>query len=224
MQLTASIGLVHVNSPEERRRRLAAARLYAISNDADPSRLLELVPALLRGGVDVVQLRHKTLARGDLHRLACSMAPLVAAAGALFIVNDHADIAILSGADGVHLGPDDLPVEAARRIGGPELLIGASAATVADAQAAEAAGADYLGSGPAFRTPIKPGKDVIGPARIASIQAACGVPVFAIGGIDNANLGQVLAAGVTRICMIRALFDSNDPAAAARTAAQALRG
>jgi thiamine-phosphate pyrophosphorylase len=166
----------------------------------------------------VVQLRHKTLARGELLALARRLRDLTASSGRLFIVNDHLDIALLSGADGVHLGPDDLSVEAARRLAGDRLVIGASASTPAAARAAVGAGAGYLGSGPAFATPIKEEKGVIGPGGIREVAGAVdpGVPVFAIGGIDESNVAQVVAAGLRRICVIRAVGDAADPESAAR--------
>ena len=142
---------------------LEAARLYAITPDAEPDAVVGLVGAVLRGGADVVQLRHKTLARGRLLELAAVLEKMVHQANRLFIVNDHLDIALIAGADGVHLGDDDLPLEAARRVAGDGFLIGASANTPGLARAAVAAGADYLGCGPAFATSIKPDKAVIGP-------------------------------------------------------------
>lgn len=162
----------------------------------------------------MVQLRHKSSPRGELLALAMQMREI--ARDVLFIVNDHADIALLSGADGVHLGPDDLSIEGARRVAGDRLLIGASASTVEAARAAVAAGADYLGSGPAFATPIKSEKQVIGPTGIARIAHAVDIPVFAIGGIDESNLHQVLSAGLRRVCVIRAVGEAADPEAATR--------
>ena len=145
--------------------------------------------------------------------LARRLRRLSSAAGALFIVNDHVDIALLSEADGVHLGPDDLSITSARRVAGKSLLIGASASTVATARAAIDEGADYLGSGPAFATPIKAEKQVIGPTHIAAVAEAAGaeVPVFAIGGIDESNVAQLIAAGLRRACVIRAVADAPDP-------------
>ncbi|HXM56965.1 MAG TPA: thiamine phosphate synthase [Candidatus Dormibacteraeota bacterium] len=207
-----------------RRDRLAAARLYAITADADPAVVDRVVGAWLRGGVDVVQLRHKRLARAELLALAERLARACAAAGALFIVNDHVDVAMLSGADGVHVGPDDLTVAAARRVAGPGLLVGASASTPDAGREAERDGADYLGTGPAYATPIKTAKRVIGPAGVAAVAAAAGVPVFAIGGIDRSRLAELRAAGVTRVCAIRALSEAADPEAEARAWAEALRG
>jgi len=201
---------------------LDAARLYAITPDAEPDAVVRLVGAVLRGGADVVQLRHKTLARGALLDLAGRLATMVHDAGRLFIVNDHLDIALIAGADGVHLGADDLPLEAARRVAGEGFLIGASANTPELAREAVAAGADYLGAGPAFATAIKPEKSVIGPKGVAAVTAAVSVPVFAIGGVEAANLDQLLAAGVHRACVIRGLAEAADPEAAARRLRTAL--
>jgi thiamine-phosphate pyrophosphorylase len=201
---------------------LEAARLYAITPDAEPDALVRLVGAVLLGGADVVQLRHKTLARGALLGLARRLAAMVHEAGRLFIVNDHLDIALQAGADGVHLGADDLPLTAARRVAGEGFLIGASANTPELARLAVAAGADYLGAGPAFATAVKPGKAVIGPHGVAAVAAAVAVPVFAIGGIEAGNLDLLLAAGVHRACVIRGLAETADPEAAARNLRAAL--
>lgn len=184
-----------------------------ITPDASAERVLEVATAAVRGGADVVQLRHKSLPRGELLTLARRLRE--AMPGALFIVNDHVDIAMLSGADGVHLGPDDLSIESARRVAGDRLLIGASASTVEAAVEAVEEGADYLGSGPAFATPIKAQKQVIGPRGVAAIAQAVEVPVFAIGGIDESNVGQLALAGVRRAAVIRAVSDSADPEQAA---------
>lgn len=118
---------------------------------------------------------------------------------------------MIAGADGVHLGPDDMSIEAARRIVPEGFLIGASASTVEAARAAVQAGADYIGSGPAFSTPVKQEKTVIGPAGVAAVKAAVNVPVFAIGGIEESNLSQLLALGIHRACVIRAIADALDP-------------
>jgi thiamine-phosphate pyrophosphorylase len=137
---------------------------------------------------------------------------------AVFIVNDHIDIALLSEADGVHLGQDDLSVASARRVAGDRLIIGASASSVEAARSAVKEGADYVGSGPAFATPIKAQKQVIGPGGVAEIAAALGsaVPVFAIGGVDETNIAQLIAAGMHRACVIRAVANAPDPEQATR--------
>jgi thiamine-phosphate pyrophosphorylase len=200
------------------RSRLLRAHLYVITPDAPPDHVFEVAAAALRGGADVLQLRHKKLARGELLALARRIREITTQSGALFVVNDHVDIALLSKADGVHLGPDDLSIASALRLADGHLLVGASASTPETARAAIVEGADYLGSGPAFATPIKSEKQVIGPEGVAAITAVAGskVPVFAIGGIDESNIAQVTAAGLRRACVIRAVADAPDPEQAAR--------
>ncbi|HEX2646330.1 MAG TPA: thiamine phosphate synthase [Candidatus Dormibacteraeota bacterium] len=190
--------------------RLGEARLYVITPDADPGRVMQIAIAAQRGGADIVQLRHKTLRRGELLALARDLRR--ALTRSLFIVNDHVDIALLCEADGVHLGADDLSVESAREVAGDRLLIGASAST------AEAVppGADYVGCGPAFATPIKSAKPVIGPEGVAAMAAAVSIPLFAIGGIDESNIAQLTARGIHRACVIRAVADAPDPEQATR--------
>ena len=196
---------------------LLAARLYVVTPDASPDRIVELAAAAVRGGADVLQLRHKSLARGELLTLARRMRDVTRDGGVIFVVNDHVDIALLSEADGAHLGPDDLTIASARRLAGDRLLIGASASSPEAARAAIADGANYLGSGPAFATPIKTEKKVIGPEGVAAIAASAGaVPVFAIGGIDETNLPQLVALGLRRACVIRAVADAPDPESATR--------
>jgi len=196
--------------------RLEAARLYVITPDRAPEQVIDLARAVLRGGADVVQLRHKALPRLGLLELALKVRALTSAAGALFIVNDHLDIALIAAADGVHLGPDDLSIGAARRLAHEGFLIGASASNPDAARSAVDAGADYVGSGPAFATPVKKEKGVIGPAGVKAVTAAVEVPVFAIGGIEEANVAQLTALGLRRVCAIRALADAPDPEKAAR--------
>jgi thiamine-phosphate pyrophosphorylase len=187
-----------------------------ITPDAAPDRVIQIATAAVRGGAEVIQLRHKSLARGPLLELARKVREITQPR-ALFIVNDFVDIALLSEADGVHLGPEDLSLAAARRVAGDRLLIGASASSPQAARAAIDDGADYLGSGPAFATPIKTEKTVIGPEGVAAIATAAGaVPVFAIGGIDETNLRKLIALGLRRACVIRAVAGSPDPESATR--------
>lgn len=191
--------------------RVRAARVYAVTPESDPGQVERLVHAWLRGGASVIQLRHKQLPRGRLLELACSLARACSRANALFIVNDYLDVALLSGADGVHLGPDDLSVAAARLVAGADVIVGASASTPEAARQAERDGADYLGSGPAYPTQLKTDKQVIGPAGVAAVTAAVAIPVFAIGGIERSRLAELRAAGVERVCAIRALGQAPDP-------------
>ncbi|HEX4214883.1 MAG TPA: thiamine phosphate synthase [Candidatus Dormibacteraeota bacterium] len=209
---------------ETTQQRLRAARLYAITPDQSADRTLRLVEAWLRGGADVVQLRNKVLARSALLPLAIRVAELCRERGAVFIVNDHVDVALAAGADGVHLGPDDLSVEAARRLASPPFVVGASAGSPEAARAAELSGADYLGSGPAYATPIKAEKRVIGPEGVARVQASVSIPVFAIGGIDGERIPELRAAGVQRVCVIRALALAPDPEQEVRRLRGAIAG
>ncbi|HUZ89097.1 MAG TPA: thiamine phosphate synthase [Candidatus Acidoferrales bacterium] len=192
---------------------LSSSRLYAVTPDDDPARLEALLRNWLGAGVQLVQLRHKSLDRRRLFELATRLQAACAAAGALLVVNDHLDIAMAVGAGGVHLGQEDLRVATARAIAPPGMIIGASVQTLAEARQAIAQGADYLGAGPTFGTPIKPEKPVIGPLGVAAIAATVEVPVFAIGGIDEQNLGLVREAGLDRICVIRAISSGPDPGA-----------
>ena len=164
----------------------------------------------------MLQLRHKTLPRGELLDLAHRLRELTSAAEALFVVNDHVDIALAAGADGVHLGPDDLPILSARGLVPAGFLIGASTSDPESARAAVRAGADYIGCGPAFSTPVKKEKVVIGPAGVAAVASSVDVPVFAIGGIDESNVAQLTALGLHRVCVIRGVADAADPELAAR--------
>jgi len=191
-------------------RRLDAARLYVITPDASPDRVIDIATAAALGGADIIQLRHKTSARGDLLALARQLRNVIT--GPLFVVNDHVDIALLSGADGVHLGPEDLSVESARKVAGDRLLIGVSASSAAGVQP----GAAYVGCGAVFATPVKQRKQVIGPAGVAALTRALGIPVFAIGGIDESNLQQLIDLGVRRACVIRAVAGAADPEGATR--------
>lgn len=202
---------------------MQAARLYVITPDRTPEQVVALSRAVLSGGADMVQLRHKSLPRLELLELALKLRDLTNATGALLIVNDHVDIALIAGADGAHLGPDDLSIEAARRLAPQGFLIGASASYPDTARPAASAGADYIGSGPAFATPVKKEKGVIGPAGVAAVAAAVDVPVFAIGGIEEANVAQLTALGLRRVCAIRALADAPDPEKAARRLRAMLR-
>lgn len=204
--------------------RLQAARLYAITPDAEPERLVELARAWIAGGADALQLRQKALSRGGVLELARTLRQVTAEAGVLFIVNDHLDIAVMAGADGVHLGDDDLSPAEARRIAPAGFIVGVSANTPETALDAVNVGADYLGCGPAFATPVKAAKAVIGPEGVLAVEAVVEVPVFAIGGIDPGNVDELVARGIRRVCLIRGLADAPDPEAAAREVKRKLTG
>jgi thiamine-phosphate pyrophosphorylase len=212
-----------------RRARLADARLY-LCTDArrDRGDLAEFADAALAGGVDILQLRDKVdgrtplEAREELAALAV-LAEACARHDALLAVNDRADIALAAGADVLHLGQDDLPVTWARRVLGDDVLIGRSTHAVHEARAAaEEPGVDYFCTGPTWPTPTKPGRPAPG-LDLLRATAGTGRPWFAIGGIDRPErLEEVLAAGATRIVVVRAITDADDPTAAARALADRL--
>ncbi|WP_106583766.1 thiamine phosphate synthase [Murinocardiopsis flavida] len=207
------------------RERLRSARLY-LCTDARRERgdLTEFLDSALAGGVDIVQLRDKTLeAREELACLA-AMREVCDTHGALLSVNDRADIAYAAGADILHLGQNDLPVPAARAIIGDDPLIGRSNSDPAmAAAAAEQDGVDYFCVGPAWATPTKPGRPAAGLGLLESTAAlAPPRPWFGIGGIDLANLGLVLAAGARRVVVVRAITEAPDPRAAAAEFAKRL--
>lgn len=197
----------------DRREQLARARLY-LCTPARPD-LEDFLEAVLSGGVDIVQLREKGIEAA--HELAlCEVVARVARRhGALWSVNDRADVAFASGADVLHLGQDDLPVSVARELLGDEVLIGRS--THDEEQVAAAAvepGVDYFCVGPTWPTPTKPGRPAPGLELTRTVSTTR--PWFAIGGIDESNLDQVLEAGATRVVVVRALTEAADPHGAAR--------
>jgi thiamine-phosphate pyrophosphorylase len=210
----------------ERRARLADARLY-LCTDArrDRGDLVEFLDAVLAGGVDIVQLREKGLEARQEIELAAVFADAAARHGALFSINDRADVAAVVQPDVLHLGQDDLPVAAARDILGGDVLIGRSTHASAEVElAAVADGVDYFCVGPTWPTPTKPGRPAPGLPLLAHA-AATGTsrPWFAIGGIDGSTLDQVLAAGARRVVVVRALTEAEDPGAAAAALAVRLR-
>jgi thiamine-phosphate pyrophosphorylase len=210
----------------DRRTRLADARLY-LCTDArrDRGDLVEFLDAVLAGGVDIVQLREQDLEARQEIELAAVFAEAAARHGALFSINDRADIAAVVQPDVLHLGQDDLPVAAARDILGDDVLIGRSTHAAAEVELAAAAdGVDYFCVGPTWPTPTKPGRPAPGLPLLAHA-AATGTsrPWFAIGGIDGSTLDQVLAAGARRVVVVRALTEAEDPGAAAAALAARLR-
>ncbi len=179
--------------------------------------VIEMAQQVLSGGATVLQLRAKNRSIREQVALAQALMPLARAHGVPLLINDHADIALGVGADGVHLGVDDLPVALARRILPPGALIGYSPEGVADAQRAVGEGADYLGIGPFARTTTKgDAGDAIGPDGIAAMVAAVRVPVVAIGGITPTTAGVAIQAGAAGIAVASAVITAPDPAAATR--------
>ena len=196
---------------ESRREQLARCHLYLVTSPGPD--LLATVEAALRAGVRLVQYRPKQQPATDAERLeeASQLRRLCGSHGALFLVNDRLDLALAVEADGVHLGQDDLPVPVARRLLGPERLIGRSTHAPDQLHQAVLDGCDYAGVGPVHATPSKPGRLPVGLAYVAAAAAECPIPWFAIGGVDGTNLASVVEAGATRVAVIRAITGATDP-------------
>ena len=177
----------------------------------------EIARRAVAGGADVIQLRDKSLSGRDLFIAATAIREITLDAGALFIVNDRLDVALAAGADGVHLGADDLPLECAREIAPSGFIIGASVDSLDSAIRAQAAGADYVALSPTFPTTSK---DDAGPghglAVLSAIRSRVSVPIVAIGGISRENVDSVIAAGADGVAVISAVVGEPDITAAAR--------
>ena len=201
------------------RGRLAGARLYLCTDGRrERGDFEEFVEAALRGGADIVQLREKGLEAREELALLEVLADAARRHGALWSVNDRADLAATAGADVLHLGQDDLPVPAARRLIGSAPLVGRSTHDRAQVDAAEVEpDVDYFCVGPTWPTPTKPGRPAPGLDLTRYAAATATRPWFAIGGIDADRLDQVLDAGATRVVVVRAITEADDPEAAARS-------
>ncbi len=180
--------------------------------------LLEVVSEAVYGGVTCVQVRAKTESTRDFIDQARSIQPFLAEKKVPLIINDRLDVAQAVGADGVHLGQSDMPIEMARAIVGPETLIGISAECLAHAVNAEKAGADYIGAGAIFATPTK--SDIASPMGLEGLQQICNtvtIPVVAIGGINATNTADVIGAGADGIAVVSAIVSADDCRKAAQT-------
>ncbi|HET6575646.1 MAG TPA: thiamine phosphate synthase [Fimbriiglobus sp.] len=199
------------------RARLADARLYVLLTGSQCAAALNwTIAEAAAGGAQVFQLREKTLSDRELLERARSVRRWTREAGTLFVVNDRPDIARLSEADGVHLGQDDLPVSAARRVVGPDALIGVSTHTPEQVRRAVLDGADYLGVGPTFPSQTKSFDHLPGLDFVRFTSAETSLPTFALGGISPANVSQVVEAGAKRIAVSAAIACADDPAMVAR--------
>jgi thiamine-phosphate pyrophosphorylase len=207
------------------RDRLASARLYLVLG-ATPERhpLPDLVRAAAAGGVDVIQLRDKDLDDDELAAVAHATQILCRQLDVVFIVNDRPRVAAEVGADGVHVGQDDMPAADVRELLGEESIVGLSTHAPEEIDAADPALLDYIGVGPVHATPTKPGRPAVGTELVRYAAAHASLPFFAIGGLDAGNVNEVLEAGATRVCVLRAIAEAANPEAAARELGAALDG
>ena len=207
------------------REKLKHARLYVLLTGSQCVASLDwVIERAAAGGANLFQLREKDLPDRELIERARNVRRWTRQANVLFIVNDRADIARLVEADGVHLGQDDLPVNAARRIVGPDALIGVSTHSLEQVRQAVLDGADYLGVGPTFPSKTKSFEAFPGLAFIQACTRETSLPMFALGGIGPENVQQVVAAGARRVAVSSCLAEADDPEPVARVLRAALEG
>jgi len=215
--------MLRVPDISDRRARLQDAVLYLVCDLRPGGRALEeVLCAALAGGVDIVQLRDKHAGDDELVAAAAVARRLCDDTGALLILNDRPDLVAVAGADGCHVGQDDVSIAEARVLAGPAALVGQSTHFPGDIDAA--GDADYIGVGPVHATPTKPGRSPVGLELVRFATAHAPVPFFAIGGIDTVNVASVVAAGASRIAVVRAVAAAADPQAAAAALRAAVLG
>ena len=199
-------------------------KLYLITDRKQTKLPLpEAVRLALQGGVPAVQLREKDLPVRELLALAQELRIITREFGAKLFVNDHVDVAVAVGADGVHLGHQSMPVDAARRIVGSGMLIGSSTHSVQEAKDAEAQGADFITYGPIYETPSKkPYGKPVGKSSIREVKYPINIPLFALGGIKSTNVLQVIAAGADGVALISSILAADDITAASWKFMQAI--
>lgn len=184
----------------------------------------EVVRKAIDGGATCIQLREKDAASRELYLLACELREITSEKNVVFIVNDRLDIALAVGADGVHLGQDDLPVASARRIMPPEMILGVSVENPLQAREAQARGASYLGAGAVFATATKSDAgEPVGLQALAEICRGVDIPVVGIGGINAQNAGKVIQAGAAGVAVISAIVAANDITLATREIARIIK-
>ena len=192
------------------------SHLYAMIDTAGGHEPVALARQLLASGARILQLRLKDHSSRDLLAIATSIAGHCRDCGAIFIVNDRADIAKLAGADGVHIGQDDLPLAAARAVVGSQMIVGVSTHSIEQAVTAEAGGADYIGFGAIYSGGLKNVTNAQGLERLRAVRAAVRLPIVAIGGITEATVPDVLAAGADAVAIITDIVRASDLSAKVR--------
>src|SRR6202171_134168 len=211
-----------MGAAEQRHQRLERMRLYLITGDqGNEVETARIVEAALEGGANVIQLRKKTMPKGEQYTIALALRRLTLLHDALLIINDHADIAIAADADGVHLGQDDLSPSVVRQLPGFQgRLIGRSTHSLEQARAAIEEGADYIAVGPVFPTPTKAGRPAVGTGLVSEVAAIVDRPFVAVGGVGHDNAPVVIGAGARAVAVVRAVYDAADPGGAGRRAPQ----
>ena len=200
-----------------RKSALEKARLYVIVGSSNPGKRLEtLVEQAIRGGAGIIQLRCKESSPENLLGQAKRLREVTRSSNALFIINDYPEIAVSSDADGVHIGQDDMSIEEARKIVGPDRLVGQSTHSKEQALKAQQEGADYIGYGPLFTTPTKPDYQAIGLEAVRLIREEITIPYFVIGGVSQENCREILDYGASRVAVVRAVTEAEDVEQAAR--------
>jgi thiamine-phosphate pyrophosphorylase len=200
------------NQGQDRLSRLHQAKLYLVTSPVE--NILAIVEAALQGGLTLVQYREKEA--NDQVRLetALGLKALCHRYGALFLVNDRVDLALAVDADGVHLGQQDMPIALARQLLGPDKIVGKSTTSPEEMALALSENPDYIGVGPVFETPTKPGKAAAGHDYVRYASEHATVPWYAIGSVDAQNLGGVLDAGATRVAVVRSIMQAEQPTVA----------
>ena len=198
---------------------IADCRLYGILDTGyvSPERMADMARSLISGGIDILQLRAKKETPEALLSMARAISPLCREAEVPFILNDYPSLVREAGADGAHVGQDDMSVQEARKLAGPGALVGKSTHSLQQALATAAESPDYIGFGPLFATPTKPDYQPIGMAEISEVHARVSLPIFCIGGIKVSNLNEVIHAGAFRVVIVSDLLKADDPSS--RTAA-----
>lgn len=211
-------------SATSRRKILLESQLYFVCSGSSPTaQLATRVEQAIRGGVTIVQLREHNISDSGLLERARALREITRRLGALFIVNDRADVALISEADGVHVGQDDIAPEEIRTLIGPEMLLGLSTHSKDDIEAAQEGTADYIGVGPVYQTPTKEGRKGVGLELVRYAAVRSRIPFFAIGGIDRDSAQKVLEAGARRIAVVRAIENSPSPEEATRALLEVMR-
>jgi len=204
---------------------LAAAKLYLIldAQVLDHGALLQVLKDAVRCGIDIVQLRDKESSAKEILDF-CHRALKETRHQIPFIVNDRVDLALLSGADGVHVGQEDIAYLQARGLMGSSKIIGVSCQSVAHARQAQDQGADYIGFGAVFKTPTKPDRDPMDLTLLSKVVKQINIPLFPIGGISRVNIGQLISLGVTKAAVCRDILLADDPRRSVQEFKQLLRG